>query len=307
MDPKNAARVRTFSPVVIACLAATWFVWGSTYLAIKLALISFPPFFGMGTRFLLAGILLFGWARWRGQPLPTATQWRNGLILGTLMLGGNVGGAAYAEQSVASGLVVAFIAITPAVLAIMSLRFGARPTAGEILGIALGFFGVLLLASGSGFSASPAGLAAMIIAVLTWSLGSVLSQHVLTLAPGSMGFASQMLGGALSLMALSLLTQETVQWPPQPLALAAWLYLVFFGSLMAFTAYMVLLSRTSTTLASSYTFVNPVVGMLLGVSLGGEIVTAGEWVAVAIIVVSVTIVVFGRDARAKAHRSAHGR
>ena len=282
------------SPLIVACLAATWFVWGSTYLAIKFSLASFPPFLGMGTRFIAAGVLLLAWTWHRQRSLPTGTQWRNGIILGTLMLGGNVGGAAYAEQWVASGLVVSFIAITPAALAIASLPFGIRPNRLEIAGIVLGIVGVVLLASGSGFSSSPAGLVALLIAVLTWSAGSVLSQHVLPLARGAAGFSTQLLGGGLALMVASLLARETFQWPPQPLASAAWLYLVIFGSLMAFTAYMVLLSSTSTTLASSYTFVNPVIAMLLGVSLGNETVSGLEWSAVAIIVAGVTVVVLAR-------------
>ena len=281
------------SPLVVACLAATWFGWGSTYLAIKFSLVSFPPFLGMGTRFIAAGLLLLAWT-WRRGSLPSGIQWRNGIIVGTLMLGGNVGGVAYAEQWVASGLAVSFIAITPAALAIASLPFGIRPTRLEIAGIVLGIVGVLLLTSGKGFSGSPAGLVAMIVAVLTWSLGSVLSQHVLPLARGAAGFSTQLLGGGLSLLLVSILARETLNWPPQPLASAAWLYLVVFGSLLAFTAYMVLLSSTSTTLASSYTFVNPMVGMFLGVSLGSESVSGREWVAVAIIVAGVTVVVLGR-------------
>lgn len=285
------------SPLILACLAATWFVWGSTYLAIKFSLASFPPFLGMGTRFVVAGVLLLTWTSLRTRRIPTSTEWRNGAIVGTLMLGGNVGGTAYAEQWVASGLVVSFTAITPAVLALASLPFGVRPARLEAGGIVLGFVGVILLASGAGFSASPAGLVSMIIAVITWSIGSVLSQHVLPLARGAAGFSTQLLGGGLSLMLLSLLAQESFHWPPQPLALAAWLYLVLFGSLMAFTAYMVLLSNTSTTLASSYTFVNPVIAMLLGISLGGESVSPIEWFAVTVIIAGVTVVMLARGRR----------
>jgi drug/metabolite transporter (DMT)-like permease len=121
-----------------------------------------------------------------------------------------------------------------------------------------------------------------------------LSQHVLPLARGAAGFSTQLLGGGLALTVASLVARETLHWPPQPLAAAAWLYLVVFGSLIAFTAYMVLLSRTSTTLASSYTFVNPVIGLLLGISLGSEAVSGVEWAAVAIIVAGVTVVVLAR-------------
>ncbi|HZF26702.1 MAG TPA: EamA family transporter [Steroidobacteraceae bacterium] len=300
MRQEDTAHSGALSPLILACLAATWFIWGSTYLAIKFALVSFPPFFQMGTRFLVAGTVLLVWARWRGQKMPTLAQWRNALIVGALMLGGSMGGAAYAEQTVASGLVVAFIAITPAVITIASLPFGIRPSRLEVLGICIGMIGVFVLIRGAGFASSPAGLIAMTIATIGWSTGSVLSQNVFRLAPSSAGFASQMLCGGIFLLGLSLLARESFHWPPQPLASAAWIYLVVFGSLLAFSAYMILLSSTSTTLASSYCFVNPVIGMLLGMWLGGETTTSREWIAVAIIVVGVTVVVTSRGARPKA-------
>lgn len=284
----------TLSPLIRACLAATWFVWGSTYLAIKFALVSFPPYLQMGTRLLVAGTLLLLWAWWRRRKLPTLVQWRNATIVGALMLAGNQGGVAYAEQSVASGLVVAFIAIVPALITIASLPFGIRPSRLEVIGIGLGIVGVLLLVRGEAFTASPAGLIAMTIAAFGWSIGSVLSQHVLPLACGFAGFASQMICGGVVLMGLSLLAGETFHWPPQPLAVAAWMYLVVFGSLIAFSAFMVLLANTGPALASSNSFVNPVIAMLLGISLGGETVTSHEWLAVGIIVLGVTVLILGR-------------
>lgn len=226
--------------------------------------------------------------------MPTLAQWRNATIVGALMLAGNQGGVTYAEQSVASGLVVAFIAIVPALITIASLPFGIRPSRLEVIGIALGIFGVLLLVRGEAFTASPAGLIAMTIAALGWAIGSVLSQHVLPLAAAAAGYASAMIGGGVVLMVLSLLAAETFQWPPQPLAAAAWIYLVIFGSLIAFSAYMVLLANTRPALATSNSFVNPVIGMLLGVSLGGETVTRQEWLAVGIIVLGVAVLILGR-------------
>jgi drug/metabolite transporter (DMT)-like permease len=278
------------SPLIIACLAATWLVWGSTYFAIKIALVSLPPFFQMGTRFLAAGGLLMAWMLWRGAPLPNATQWRNALLVGTLMLGGGMGGTAYAEQSVGSGLVVAFIAVLPLMITLANRWFGVKPRPLEMVGIGIGLVGVLMLTQGAGFSASPAGLVAITIACVAWSIGSVLSQHSLPLAPGAMGFASEMLCGGVVLMGLAFATGEAApQWPPQPQAMVAWVYLVVFGSLVAFNAYMVLLARASAGLASSYSFVNPVIAMLLGVGLAGEQVTGFEWVAVSIVLSGVVL------------------
>jgi drug/metabolite transporter (DMT)-like permease len=286
--------VTTLSPRIAACLAATWFIWGSTYLAIKFALLSFPPFLQNGARFLLAGSLLLLWARWRGQAMPTLIQWRNALVVGSLMLAANVGGVAYAEQWLASGLVVAFIAIVPALITIASLPFGIRPTRMEVIGIGLGFFGVLLLVQGEAFTSSPIGVLAIVAAAVGWSSGSVLSQHVLRLAPASAGFASAMLCAGGVLTTLSILTGESFTWPPQPLAVAAWLYLSLFGSVIAYSAYMTLLATTRPALATSNSFVNPVIAMLLGVSLGGEMVTTGEWLAVGLVVLGVTVLVLSR-------------
>lgn len=281
------------SPLLVACLAATWLIWGSTYLAIKFALVSFAPFLQMGTRFLFAGALLMAWMRWRGAAWPDRTQWRNAAIVGALMLGGGMGCVAYAEQTVGSGLVVAFIAIVPLMIAALNRLWGVKPGRLELAGIALGLAGVLMLTRGAGFQASPAGLAAMIVACASWSLGSVLSQRTLPLAAGAMGFASEMLCGGAVLMLLSALAGESFAWPPQPAAAAAWLYLVVFGSLIAFNAYMWLLAHASTGLAASYTFVNPVIGMLLGVAIAGEVITSFEWLSAGIVLAGVVLVLRG--------------
>lgn len=276
------------------CLAATWLVWGSTYLAIKFALLSFPPFFQMGSRFLFAGVVLMAWIRWRGAPWPTARQWRHAVVVGALMLGGGMGGTAYAEVSVGSGLVVAFIAVVPLMIAGLNLLWGVRPGRAESLGIAVGLCGVLMLTQGQGFQASPAGLTAIALACVTWSIGSVLSQRTLPLAPGAMGFASEMVCGGLVLLAMALVSGEAPpQWPPQPAAVSAWAYLVVFGSLVAFNAYMYLLSHASAGLASSYTFVNPVIAMLLGVAVLGEVVTGFEWLAAGVVLAGVVLLLGG--------------
>lgn len=284
------------TPLLWLCLAATWVVWGSTYLAIKYALISFPPFLQMGSRFLCAGVLLAVWMRWRGAPWPSLVQWRNAFIVGALMLGGGMGGTASAEVSIGSGLVVAFIAVIPLLIALLNLIWGVKPSWLEAAGIALGLIGVLMLTQGHGFRSSPGGLIALCIACVCWSLGSVLSQRSLPLAPGAMGFASEMLCGGLVLMGLAAVSGETMIWPLQAEAVAAWVYLVVFGSLVAFNAYMVLLAKAPAGLASSYTFVNPVIAMLLGVWIANEAVTRFEWYAVAVVLAGVLLLLFKRRA-----------
>lgn len=290
----RAGNVLGLPPLILLCLAATWLVWGSTYLAIKYALLSFPPFFQMGTRFLVAGALLMAWMRWRGAAWPDRRQWRNALAIGTLMLGGGMGGTAYAEVSVGSGLVVAFIAVVPLMIAALNLLWGVRPRALEAAGIVVGLCGVLMLTQGAGFQASPAGLIAIAIACCAWSLGSVLSQRSLPLAPGPMGFASEMLCGGTVLMIMSAWRGEAPTWPPQHAAVIAWVYLVSFGSLIAFNAYMLLLARAPAGLAASYTFVNPVIAMVLGVAIAGEAVTGFEWAAVTVVLAGVLLLLWRR-------------
>lgn len=290
-------------PVIVACLAATWLIWGSTYLAIKWALVSLPPFFQMGTRFVAAGLLLGAFAAWRGARWPSRDEWRSAVALGVLMLGGGYGGVAYAQQSVGSGLVVAFIAVVPALVAALQWPYGVRPGRLEAAGIGLGLLGVALLSAGQGFGASPAGLLAMSLSCLAWAAGSVWALHGLPggrrlgLAPGTAGYASQMLAGGVVLMAMSWAAGEAPAWPPEPRALASWAYLVVAGSLLGFSAYMLLLERAGAALASSYTFVNPVIGLALGVTLGGEAVSVGEWAAAGVVLAGVVVLLAAQARR----------
>lgn len=286
------------APLLVPALLACYLVWGSTYLAIRYALASFPPFFQMGTRFLTAGGLLMAWVLWqarRGKArLPTPREWRNALVIGTLMLGGGMGLTASAEQHIGSGLIAAFIAVVPMLVGGWGLLFGQRPNRLEWAGMAVGLAGVVLLVGGASFSASPAGFAAIAGATLAWSLGSVLSTTRLPLAAGPAGFASEMLCGGAVLMALSLAMGEQFAAPPQPLALAAWVYLVVFGSLIAFSAYLYLLAHASPAVATSYAFVNPVIALALGVLLGGEALTGGEWIACGVILAGVLLIFRGK-------------
>lgn len=276
--------------MLLPALLACYFVWGSTYLAIRIALTSFAPFLQMGTRFLTAGMVLLVFMRLRGEKLPTVSQWRNALIVGTLMLAGGMGLVAVASQTIGSGLIATFIAVVPILVSGWGLLWGKRPARLEWAGMTVGLCGVLLLVRGSSFSASTVGLMAITGATLAWSLGSVLQTTRLPLAAGPMGFASEMLCGGAVLMLISLILGEQFSWPPQPVAALAWVYLVLFGSLVAFSAYLYLLAYASPAIATSYAFVNPVIALLLGVVLGGEVVHAGEWIASGVILAGVLLI-----------------
>lgn len=291
--------MRTLPRLALIALLTIYVVWGSTYLAIRVALEAFPPFLLMATRFLAAGAILFIWQKMRGVPSPSAREWRDAFIVGTLLLGGGMGLTAVGEMTVSSGLTAVFVASAPLMFAVFSGLYGKWPTQREWCGILIGFSGVALLACGGDFSAHPGGVIAVLGAVASWTFGSVLTQRSLKLAPGPMGFASEMLAGGAVLAMAALIKGESMQWPVSSLALSAWVYLVVVGSLIGFSAYMYLLANVSNTLASSYAYVNPVIAVLLGAALASEHVGARELLAMMIILFSVVLLTTAKAKLAK--------
>ncbi|MDE2427865.1 MAG: drug/metabolite exporter YedA [Burkholderiales bacterium] len=281
-------------PVLLALLTV-YIVWGSTYFAIHVALTAFPPFLLMGSRFLVAGVLLFGWQLWRRAYLPTLREWRDAALIGILMLGGGMGLTAVAQQYVSSGLTAVFIACSPMILSGLAGLFGEWPRKREWTGIVCGFGGAVLLASDGGFSAQPIGIVALLAAILSWDVGSILSQKKLKLAPGGMGFASEMLMGGLFLCAVGGWKGEHISATISTPALLAWGYLIVAGSLLAFTAYMYLLSKVPAGLAGSYAYVNPVIAVALGVVFGGEQLSGRALAAMAVILASVFMLTTARQ------------
>jgi drug/metabolite transporter (DMT)-like permease len=296
----RATNNRAKAPLLVPALLACYLVWGSTYLAIRYALLSFPPFLQMGSRFLVAGALLMSWVVFTRQPMPSRNQWRNALVVGSLMLGGGMGLIASAEQHVGSGLIAAFVAAFPMIASGIGLFFGKRPTRLEWIGMAIGLLGVLLLARGASFAAAPSALIASLAAIFFWSLGSTLSTTRLPIAPGPAGFASEMLCGGAVLMVISLALGEHRSFmqngPLRPEAVWALAYLVVFGSLIAFTAYLYLLAHATPSVATSYAFVNPVIAIVLGAFLAGEKVHGDEWLACAVILIGVILIFRGKSA-----------
>ena len=279
---------------VLTALLTVYIVWGSTYFAIQVALTAMPPLMMIGTRFLVAGAILYIWQKLRGAPNPTLREWRDGGLVGILMLGGGTGLTACAQQYVSSGLTAVFIACSPMILSSLSGLFGDWPKRREWIGIFSGFIGAMLLASDHGFAAQPAGIFLLLGAILCWDVGSILSLKKLKMAKGGMGFASEMLVGGLFLFIASLIKGESMTGPMTLQAFAAWSYLVVAGSLLAFTAYMYLLSRVPAGLAASYAYVNPVIAVALGVSFGGEHLSGKAVMAMAVILGSVVLLTTSR-------------
>lgn len=275
------------SPDALLALLTIYLVWGSTYLAIRLALVSFPPFLLISTRFLAAGAILFVISLVRREALPTVRQWRNSAIVGGLLLAGGVGMTAFAEQYISSSLAVIIIASSPIWIVLATGLFGQWPRRAEWLGIAVGFAGVALLAFDGNLRAQPIGVIAQVIAIMSWSLGTALSRK-LDLPKGSMGNAVEMVCGGAILLGMSALRQEQVPASFEPQAIAAWVYLVTFGSLLAYSAYMHVLKHVRPAMASSYAYVNPVVALALGY-LAGERVAPIAFVAVGVILAGVVI------------------
>ena len=284
-----------YPSLVVLSLLTVYLVWGSTYLAIHVALASFPPFMLMGTRFLFSGGTLILFLKWRGKAWPTLKQWRDAMIVGSLILGGGMGLTSYAQQYISSGLTAVFVACSPFILSLCVGMYGQWPNRREWVGITTGFAGAVLLASGGDFSARPIGIIALFAAVCCWDIGSVLSQRQFSLAPGAMGFASQMLMGGLFLTVVSGLCGEHLVATITPGAWFAWGYLVVAGSLAAFSAYMYLIATVSPALASSYTYVNPVIAVTLGVLFAGEKLVLREVVSMLIILCSVILITTARN------------
>ncbi|HET9483161.1 MAG TPA: drug/metabolite exporter YedA [Xanthomonadales bacterium] len=291
-DVATQARSRARSIVVLALLTV-YLVWGSTYLAIKVALESYPPFGMAAVRFAFAGAVLYGWLRLRGTPAPTALQWRNCAITGTLLLAGGNGLVCYAEMTVSSSLAAVAVASMPLFAAVFAGLYGKWPRRWDWVGLAIGFGGVLLLNLGGEMRASPAGALALLAAPLAWAFGSVWSKH--QDMPGAwMSTAAQMLAGSLALGVITLALGEEFPDAPTARATGALVYLAIFGSIAAFTAYVYLLNTVRPALATSYAYVNPPVAVLLGVWLAGESFGAMEAAAMAVILAGVAIILLQR-------------
>lgn len=286
------ARSRMRAIVVIALLTV-YLVWGSTYLAIKVALESYPPFGMASVRFAFAGALLYAWLRMRGAPSPSAAQWRNCAVTGTLLLGAGNGLVCFAETSVSSSLAAVAVASMPLFAAVFAGLYGKWPRRWDFVGLAIGFGGVILLNLGGEMQASRAGAIALVGAPLAWAFGSVWSRH--QDMPGAwMSTAAQMLTGAIALGVVTLAIGEDFPAAPTARATGALVYLAIFGSIAAFTAYVYLLNTVRPALATSYAYVNPPVAVLLGVWLGGESFGAIEAVAMAVILAGVAIILLQR-------------
>jgi drug/metabolite transporter (DMT)-like permease len=276
---------------------AVYVCWGMTYLAMRVAVVDIPPHLLSGSRFVIAGLLLYAWARLRGEPPPTAKQWRAAVVIGGfLLLGGNAS-VAWAEERVPSGLAAVLIAVAPIwMVGLEWARGGARPTKRVIVGLLLGLLGVGLLVSSRASDSSrvdPRGAVILILASASWAWGSVISKSAPLPKSPFLATSMEMIGGGLLLLLTAGVAGQFAQFKPAQVtgsAALAWSYLVVFGSLVGFTAYIWLLGVTSIAKAGTYAYVNPIVAVLMGWAILHEQVTSRMLLAAAVILVGVALV-----------------
>jgi len=274
---------------IVMCLFCTYFIWGSTYLAIRFGIESFPPFLMAGMRFTVAGVILYIVMRYLGAPNPTRQQWLGAGAVGILLPAMGNGTVCYVQQTVSSSVAALAIATAPIWMAIFSSLWGHKITKQEWLGIVIGFAGIVLLNLGGSLHGDISSALLLIFAAASWSFGSVWSKH-LSMPQGLMGAACQMLVGGVALMIASSYAGEL--WP-QTISVKSWAALVFqvvLGSLVAYSAYQWLLKNVRTLVASSNTFVNTVVAFIVGIAFANEHIAHNEYIALAVILAGVILI-----------------
>lgn len=275
--------------LVMIALTCTYFIWGSTYLAIKYAIESFPPFLMVGVRFTIAGALLYVILRVLGHAAPNRQQWVGAAWVGLLLPVLGNGTVSHVQLHVSSSVAALAIATAPIWMAIFSSLWGHKISRREWLGIAIGLVGILLLNTRGSLQGDWLSAGLLMFAAASWSLGSVWGKH-LAMPSGLMGAASQMLCGGLIALVFSVAFGEHVPTEVSPRSWAAIAFLIVLGSIVAFSAYHWLLHHVRPMVASSNTFVNPVVAFVVGVWFAGEHIHLMEYIALAVILVGVFLV-----------------
>ena len=300
----SASRMST---LVIIAFGLVYVVWGSTYLAIRVGIESFPPLLLAGSRHLLTGLILYPILRWKTGVRPTLAHWRMSFITGFLLLFLGNGGVCLAERTVPSGVTALLVATVSLWMVLVDwLRpEGTRPGPRVVAGLLLGFGGLALLVGpknlGGSARVDPFGVGILVIASLAWASGSVYSKHAG--GPGSplLGVAMQSLAGGVCLWIAGILSGEVGALHLGAITGRSWAalgYLIVFGSMVGFTAYIYILKKSTATRVATYAFVNPVVALFLGWLLIGEPITLRTVIAAAVILTAVLLVITAPHAAA---------
>ena len=295
---------------IISAFAALYLIWGSTYLAILFAIGTIPPLLMAGARFLLAGAMLYGIARWRGAPGGSFANWRTALIIGACLLVGGNGGVTLAEQYVSSGLASVMVATVPIYIALLAWWSGVapRPTPIVWLGLAGGFAGVIILLvpeihwsqGQSGHALT--GMVILLFSSFIWSAGSIYSRKAKSASPPLLLAGQQMICGGVLLTLLGFALGEQHAFDARrisALSLGSFVYLVIIGALVGYTAYIFLLRHCEPAKVATYAYVNPIVAVILGALFAGETLTARTALAAGLIIGSVALVITVQQTRSK--------
>ena len=285
---------------LLTAFAIVYVIWGSTFLAILFAIQTLPPFLMASARFLTAGSLLYAWSRLvNGAAAPNWANWRATAIVGVLLLLGGNGLLVWSEQRIPSGVAALLVGTVPCFMVLIDwLRpGGSRPTALVFAGLLLGLLGLAWLVGPDallgGGRADLLGAIVVVLGSFSWALGSVYSRHAATPPSPFLSTAMQMLGGGAALLVLSVLLGEPWAFDASGVSLRSalgLLYLVLFGSIVAFSAYIWLLRVSTPTRVSTYAYVNPVIAVILGWALAGEALTTRMIIAAAVIVCGVALI-----------------
>ncbi len=299
MDKKTPSRYQ-----LIAAFAAVYIIWGSTYLAIKIAIISFPPFLMAGIRFLISSAIIFGVARFFSKEKIKLKFWKDSFIIGgALLLGGN-GGVVWAEQFVPSGLTALIVATVPIWMVLFDWLHphGNKPTLKIIIGLILGFAGLLIMISPSsilhGENVNLYGAGALLIATCSWAAGSVYSRKADMPKSKFLTVAMEMFAGGVLLVLAGTILGEWNSFHITKLSsqsIIAFLYLIASGSVIGFTAYIWLLEAAGPAKASTYAYVNPVIAVLLGWLILGEEISMRILLSASFIIVGVVFIITKKE------------
>ena len=294
---ENTTRPATWR--LLLAFGIIYFVWGSTFLAIRIGVQEVPPFLLAGMRFLLAGGALYLWMRARGTPSPTAREWLSAAILSVLIFVFDYGLLFWAEQRVPSGIAAVMLATIPLFMTLSEILFlgTQKLTLRLSCALLLGVGGVAVLVSHSltfgEVPINPAGAVALIVAAMSWSVASALTRKLRLPASKPMSSGAQMLCGGAFLMLAAAGLGEFHGFHPREVSRGAWLaliYLVVAGSIIAFTAYVWLIHHESPTKVGTYAYVNPVIAVALGYLLGGESVGPRTLLGTLLVLVSVVVI-----------------
>jgi drug/metabolite transporter (DMT)-like permease len=302
MNPPAPQHEQASKAKLALAFAALYTIWGSTYLAIKFAIQTIPPYTMSAGRFIVSGLILYGIARLRGSPNPTKEQWRDGAIVGTLLLTCGNGVVGWAEQRVPSGITALPVASVPIWMVVIDWARprGKRPTVIVTIGLLIGLAGVGILAAsglnGGERSGVALGAAMLIVGSIAWAGGSIYSRQSSRPESTQMSTAIQMITGSASLILVAGLLGEFGRFEVRAITLQsvlAWSYLVTFGALIGFTAYAYVLRETTPAKASTYAYVNPVIAVLLGWGFAHETITARTVIGAGIILAGVAMISLG--------------